>query len=206
MDCRNWNQMKRRDFLGGAIPACFGCLGLCAPTTLLSTLGGGPSSLQEKHMFDQEMPTLTIRQYFNRVLSSGGNVLNAVGAEIGEEPLLEILRGYSYDRGRKNGESMARQIPGRDFISYKESFQSLGEGMITFTVVEDSESVFEIAVTECVMTEPLLENGLGTIGNAWLCHGDYGHAQGYNPRIELVRDQTLMLGHPCCNHRYLWTD
>jgi hypothetical protein len=64
----------------------------------------------------------------------------------------------------------------------------------------------EIAVTECVLVGPVLENDMGKIGNAWLRHEDYGHAQGYNPRIELIRDKTLMLGHSCCNHRYVWTD
>jgi hypothetical protein len=29
--------------------------------------------------------------------------------------------------------------------------------------------------------------------------------KGFNPKIKLVRDKTLMQGHEYCNHRYIWT-
>ena len=58
---------------------------------------------------------------------------------------------------------------------------------------------FEINVTECLLAEPMLELDAGKIGNAWLCDEDYGYARGFNPRITLIRDKTLMLGDSCCN-------
>jgi len=29
-------------------------------------------------------------------------------------------------------------------------------------------------------------------------------ARAFNPQFEMVRDKTLMQGHDCCSHRYLW--
>lgn len=37
-----------------------------------------------------------------------------------------------------------------------------------------------------------------------MCFGDFAFAKAFNPNIEMVRDKTLMQGHACCNHRYLW--
>jgi len=198
--------MERRDFIAGVVPACVGCLGICAPITL-SALSEQPAFCQQQHKFDEEIPPLTIRQYFSRVLGSGSRVLNAIRAEIGEEELIRILRDHSFNRGVGQGQSVAEQYPERDFFSYNERFRA-GQmlGLTTYEILEDSEAAFEISVTECALVEPLLEADLGKVGNAWLCHADYGHAHGYNPKIELVRDQTLMLGDPCCNHRYVWTD
>jgi hypothetical protein len=45
----------------------------------------------------------------------------------------------------------------------------------------------------------------GDIGYAMVCWGDYAWAEGFNPKIKLVRDKTLMEGHDRCNHRYIWT-
>ena len=198
-------EIERRDFLAGVLPACVGCMGICAPTSLAS-MTETLSASQEPHMFDQEWPRLTVRQYFSRVLSSGGELLKAIRNEIGEGEIIRILRDYSFNRGKSRGASLVEQYPDRDFHSHNERFRSGDmEGIIIYTIVEDTDEAFEISVTECALVEPLMELDIGRIGNAWLCHGDYGHAEGFNPRIKLIRDKTLMLGDSCCNHRYVWT-
>ncbi len=77
------------------------------------------------------------------------------------------------------------------------------QSIVTYEIVEDSEKAFEINVTECILVQPVLELDAGRIGNALLCDADYGHAQGFSPRIKMIRNKTLMLGHDCCNHRYV---
>ncbi|MFG1690974.1 L-2-amino-thiazoline-4-carboxylic acid hydrolase [Gemmatimonadota bacterium] len=200
--------MKRRDFLTRVMPACaIGCLGICDPTNL-AALGAEALPCQEKHKFDEDFPVpLTLRQYMSRQLRSGGQVLKAIEGEIGEDELLRILSDYSIGRGEAQGQGSAEQYPDRDFFSYNERFRTgQMQSMITYEIVEDSEEAFEINVTECVLVEPMLELDAGKIGNAWLCDGDYGHAQGFNPKIRLIRDKTLMLGDSCCNHRYEWVE
>ena len=59
-------------------------------------------------------------------------------------------------------------------------------------------------MTECIWAKTFLDYKLGDIGHAHVCWGDYAWAQGFNPKIRMVRDKTLMQGHACCNHRYLW--
>ncbi len=40
-------------------------------------------------------------------------------------------------------------------------------------------------------------------GYALVCWGDYGWAKGFNNKIELIRDKTLMEGDNCRNHKYI---
>jgi hypothetical protein len=48
-----------------------------------------------------------------------------------------------------------------------------------------------------------LEAKAGDLGFAAICYGDYNMATGFNPKVRMVRDKTLMQGHAYCNHRYL---
>jgi hypothetical protein len=58
-------------------------------------------------------------------------------------------------------------------------------------------------VTECIWASTFLHAREGDIGFAHVCYGDYAWSRGFNPKIKLVRDKTLMQGHPVCNHRYV---
>lgn len=195
--------MERRAFLSRVVPACaLGCTGVCIPPAL-AAVAKDPPPCQETHKFDQELPPFTLRQYFARQLASGIRVLKAIEAEIGEEELQRILLDHSYQRGAGQGEELAAENPEKDFFTYNERFRSRQmERIITYEIVEDTDEVFEIRVSECALVEPFQQAEAGHIGNAWLCNEDYGHAQGYNPNIQLVRDKTLMKGDAYCNHRY----
>ena len=75
---------------------------------------------------------------------------------------------------------------------------------LSMEVIEDSETVFEVRITECLSHEVYKEAGCdGKLGYACVCHGDHGYARGYNPKIKLIRDKTLMEGDDHCNHRYV---
>jgi hypothetical protein len=204
--------IERRDFIRRVVPTCaLGCLGVCgsAGAAVAAAAKALPcqEEQEEKHKFDAEFPVpLTLRQYFARQLGVAIEPLQAVAADIGEDRLIPILERYSFERGSEQGSGDSDRRGVTDFYNYNERFRS-GEmqWIITYTIIEDTENAFEIEVTECALVDPIQEAGAGLLGNAWLCHGDYGHAHGYNPKIELIRDKTLMKGDPVCNHRYEWT-
>ena len=72
-------------------------------------------------------------------------------------------------------------------------------------IVENMDTAYELKVTECIWASTFLAAKAGDIGYASVCIGDYTWAEGFNPKIKLVRDKTLMQGHDICNHRYIWT-
>ncbi len=72
------------------------------------------------------------------------------------------------------------------------------------TIVEDTETAFALRVTECIWADTFLKEDAGDIGFALICHGDYAWPQGFNPKIRMIRDKTLMQGDSYCNHRYVF--
>jgi hypothetical protein len=75
---------------------------------------------------------------------------------------------------------------------------------LTGEVVQDTESVFELRVTECISEAVFREAGLaGEIGHAAVCNMDYTWPVAFNADFKMERSKTLMQGHDCCNHRYI---
>lgn len=194
---------SRREFLNQVLPTC-----------ALFYVGIDPSipaensSLTDK--FDKNLPfKLTIRNYFQRLAKRRIDMLKAIGEDIGEERLITILSKMAYNNGLNLGKNLAKKLGKTDLNSYCERFRdkdhTLNE-LTEFEIVEDSEKAFEVKVTRCVIVESFIKAGVGKYANAELCDEDYGHAQGFNSKIKLVRDKTLTLGHNYCNHRYIWQD
>jgi hypothetical protein len=75
---------------------------------------------------------------------------------------------------------------------------------MSYDIVEDTEEAFEIKVTECLTEDIFRELDAADIGYACVCHADYALPVAFNPKIKMVRDKTLMEGHDCCNHRYIY--
>ncbi|MBE0675753.1 MAG: L-2-amino-thiazoline-4-carboxylic acid hydrolase, partial [Bacteroidales bacterium] len=103
------------------------------------------------------------------------------------------------------GQGAAQRNGENSFSSYANLFKGPAfEETLTMDIIEDTEEAFEIKVTECLAYEICkAEKCDGELGNACICHGDYAMAEGYNPKIKLIRDKTLMQGHGFCNHRYI---
>ncbi len=194
---------SRREFLNQVLPAC-----------ALFYIGIGPSITAENlsliDKFDKDFPfKLTIRSYFQRLAKRRIDMLKAIEEDIGEERLIKILSKMAYNNGANLGKNLAIKLKKNDFDSYCERFRDKDHALnelTEFEIVEDSEKVFEVKVTKCVIVEPFIKAGVGKYANAELCDEDYGHAQGFNSKIKLIRDKTLTLGHNCCNHRYILQD
>jgi hypothetical protein len=75
--------------------------------------------------------------------------------------------------------------------------------VLTYDIVEDSETAFEIQVAECLWARTFRRSLAADIGYSCICHPDFAAAKAFNPKLQLTRDMTLMQGHPFCNHR--WT-
>ena len=71
-------------------------------------------------------------------------------------------------------------------------------------IVEDSKHAFEMKITECLTEVVFREMDAADLGYACVCHADFGLPVGINPKLKLIRTKTLMQGHDCCNHRYVW--
>ncbi|UCE38773.1 MAG: L-2-amino-thiazoline-4-carboxylic acid hydrolase [Thermoplasmata archaeon] len=202
--------LTRRRFLSGVAPACSA---LCLGTGKLFVNAPSDSNSifqQEKHPFEKEMRRkLTYRQLFEQRFNEKLiPILLALSDEIGKEKFLEILKKASFEDAKKRGQRYAQRVPEKSINYIIRPFRKPSERIkhsYLFEIIEDTEKAFEIKMTECIEAVIFQEKNAADLGYACICYADYGLPEGFNPKIKLIRDKTLMQGHDCCNHRYIWT-
>ncbi len=197
----------RREFLRGILPgstlACLSCTNLCG--LFRSAYAQDQQSLQHKFLADSNMSYAEVfdfafAHYFIPTLQS-------LQAQTGEQEFLDSLKRASAESGRSVGANQAQSVASNDlaaFTAWTADPSPLWRHALTWEVVEDTETAFQIEVSECLWARTFREAGAGDIGYAAICHGDFAWAEAYNPRLRLERSKTLMQGHDCCNHRWLW--
>jgi hypothetical protein len=194
--------MNRREFVTKTAAAC--SLICCGGASLTSLLRAGQedSAPAEKHKFLKDAG-MSYNQIFQ--MSIGRLYLptvKAVAAEIGMDKLQKVL----LEDMKKRVEKQVKNLPSRELQNFAQFFKSpdpFSANTLTFEIVQDSDKVFEMRVSECLWAKTFKEAKAADIGFKLICSGDYVTAEAFNPNIKLIRDKTLMEGHDCCNHRYV---
>jgi len=171
--------------------------------------GGKTSIIQEEHMFDREFTRkLTYRQLAQRLNRRFIEFAQAAQQEFGKEETIELIKKLATEFNLERGRKQAQDSKDRSLKSYTRIFADpkSWEPMLKMEVVEDTDTAFELKVTECITATVFRDAKAADIGYARVCWGDYAWAEGFNPKIKLVRDKTLMQGHAYCNHRWVWEE
>jgi hypothetical protein len=199
--------LDRRELLTRVAPACaIACLAPCRVATLAASTPMLP--LQDSHKFDVPSDvSMSIRQ---RMIMQFGRLIRFIRSlqgQLGETETIRLLNVYSADIGRRAGEQQALNAPDTSFESFVQVFRPPNfADSLTHEVVEDSEKVFGLRVTECIWAETFQGAGMGgEIGHAAVCNMDYHWPPAFNPDFKMERTKTLMQGHDHCNHRYIDT-
>jgi hypothetical protein len=205
------NTLDRRQLLIRTMPACgLACLasaglpGVAALAQEAAQEGSG----QEPHKFDvqrdMKLSRKQLAQIENRQLF---DFIRTLQAELEYRELLRLLNLHSANVGKQVGESQRANSPDGEFQTFVATFRPPRyASSLTHEIVEDSEKVFELRVTECLWATVFREARLdGEIGHAAVCNMDYYWPPAFNPDFKMERDKTLMQGDDCCNHRYIDT-
>lgn len=149
-----------------------------------------------------DIPTHTKRTLQAQVI---GPIYAEMAAEIGEERAATILDRAIRKAAVAEGRAFARRAPDgqtsmRDFIKLFDLWTA--DGALEIEVLRADDDAFDFDVKRCRYAETYKEMGLGHIGHLMSCNRDGTFCEGYDPRISLKRDQTLMQGAPCCTFRY----
>jgi len=207
MTTENQYNLNRRDLLTRTVPACaMAWLGLCKLPSV--GLCDGAAQEQGQHKFDvPKERTLSERDLEWRRNRAFIDFINTLHEELGEAELVRLLNVNSAEDGRRTGEIQAERMPDTSFQTFVSQFRPPRySSILTHEVVEDTEKVFELRVTECLIAEVFRAAGLGgAIGHAAVCNMDYYWPTAFNPNFKMERNRTLMQGHDHCNHRYIDT-
>jgi L-2-amino-thiazoline-4-carboxylic acid hydrolase len=149
-----------------------------------------------------ELPTLTKRKLQAQVI---GPIYAEMVAELGEERASAILDSAIKKAAIAEGQSFAAKAPGgvtsmADFIKLYDNWTA--DGALEIDVLQADNTTFNFNVTRCKYAETYQEMGLGKIGHLMSCNRDGTFCEGYDPKIKLEREQTIMAGASCCTFRY----
>jgi len=198
--------ITRRGFISGLVPVCaLTCLSMNKAMAWNFAEG---DQVQESsgHKFDKPYRRqLTSRQVSDLRHRNFISLAKDLEKEMGKEALIEFLKKRTLTQLLGQGKSYAKRSPDTSFRTFSNIFKGPGmQAILTMEIIEDTDTVFEVKVTECLVADTFLQAKAGEIGNAAVCIGDYTFAEGFNPKIKMIRDKTLTLGNAYCNHRYVW--
>lgn len=200
--------LDRRGFLAGIVPGCaMTCLGSFA-LSLGATASASAAALQETHKFDLPVdPVPSWRRLEVVKIARFLEFAQYLSEQMGRDRVIEILQDFQSQRNARQAIRATRRLGANDFAAFKRFYDPAIPALnriVTMEIVENTDTVYEWRITECINTEPYLRANAGDIGFAAACFGDYAFAENFNPAIKLTRDMTLMQGQTHCNHRYTW--
>jgi hypothetical protein len=121
---------------------------------------------------------------------------------MGRKQLLEMIQRAVDDSNVKTG-------PDNPDHTFRKYFQGGGDyfkNMMTWEVIEESDTVYQMKVTECLWTKIFAEKNATDIGYATVCYSDFVTPKLYHSKIKFQRTKSLMQGDKYCNHRWFWQD
>ena len=130
-------------------------------------------------------------------------VLKAFVAELGPEKVKRILYKASYEGSRRYGRELAEKLGSATIEALAAEVKTWGAGgALEEEIVEQTQRTLFLDVTRCRFAELYDALGIRDLGVELSCCRDFGFIEGFNPRIKLVRTQTIMEGAPTCDFRY----
>ena len=167
----------------------------------------------DKHKFEEDAG-MTFQEVYDfayrgsRCLGSI-SLLKSLANELGEDRFIETLKRAASQAVIQAAQSAAKNRPNTDLAtlgSWLRDPDRFTEHVLTYDIVEDTERVFEVRVTECLWAKTFRDGDASDIGYAALCHTDYAASQAFNPKIRLIRTKTLMQGDDCCDARWVYEE
>jgi len=130
-------------------------------------------------------------------------VIRALSQRIGRDEALAILQEVNQQEAFRRGQSMMENEGRNGIDELVDEVASWGEGGIwEMDVLEQTPTTYFFNVTRCPYYEKYRELGLEEFGVEFSCCRDEPFARGFNPRLGLVRTNTIMEGADHCDFRY----
>jgi L-2-amino-thiazoline-4-carboxylic acid hydrolase len=198
---------SRRQFLLNILPA--GTLFGLGCGNLSAWIAGQEEqkAAEKKHKFLEDSG-MSFQEVFNYAYGGFAGLMNYLGNEIGKDKLIEIIKKNSDEGLEQVAQKLSKERKHIDFAAFRARHRKtpnrFGDHTVTSVVIEDTDKAWEVRITECLWAKTFRDLDAADIGYAYICHGDFAMARVNNPKIRLIRTKTLMQGHDCCNHRYVW--
>ena len=198
---------SRREFLANALPAgtlfSLGCGGLFAQEKAPDQ----PKSAEPKHKFLEDSG-MSFQEVFEFAYKEFIGTMQFFAGQFGKAKLLELLQKDSDEYAIREAQEYLKKLTKNDFATfraqYREKPNRFWEHVQTRVITEDTDRSIAKKITECLFAKVFRDAGAADIGYSYSCYYDFPSARAYNPKLKLIRTETLMAGDDCCNPRYVW--
>lgn len=120
-----------------------------------------------------------------------------------KKEILAVLRDINQKEALERGRNMATDERDKTIEILAKDVATWGAGDVwEMEVLEQTPTTYFFNVTRCPYYEKYSELGLEEYGVELSCCRDEPFARGLNPRLKLVRTQTIMQGADVCDFRY----
>jgi hypothetical protein len=149
---------------------------------------------------------MSYAEVFRNFYGQQMRILRGLEQELGKEQLAAMLKGIIDRSVRREMGELAKKMGRNDLAAFTDDLRHpdrFWQHALTFEVVEDTPRAYEGRIKECIWAKTLRGMDAAELGYILICHGDYAAAEGFNPKMHMVRTKTLMQGDAFCNHRYI---
>lgn len=127
-------------------------------------------------------------------------MLKALGAEFGQDKVIELARRVIKEIAHQQGAQLASNLGGNDLEHFASVHETWGkDNAIQTEVIERSGKKFAFNVFRCRYAEMYQHLGILELGKMLSCDRDFALIEGFNPKIQLTRTQTIMEGADICD-------
>jgi len=147
-----------------------------------------------------EIGVLKRREIEARII---GPIVDALSKEFDRERVLAIVGETIIQIARQQGAERAAQLGDTSLLAFSNSSGDWRKNNALETeTLEQTGTHYAFNVTRCKYAEMYRSLGMAELGATLSCNRDFSLVEGFNPDIQLVREQTIMKGAPCCTFRY----
>ena len=158
---------------------------------------------QAKHKFLEDAG-LTYEQVLQLAV---GTMFIPVMSELAARTGMDIVKEACANAAAKRVKERIKSLAKKDLATFAGFFKNpspFSAHSLTMEIIQDTDSVFELRVTECLWAKVFREAKAAELGFNCICLPDYATAKAFHPKLKLIRDKTLMQGHDHCNHKYVF--
>ena len=119
---------------------------------------------------------------------------------LGREELVDMIKRATDESTMAD----ASNGTGFDFRKWLQGGREYFANMMSFEVVEWTDTTYAMRVSECLWHEVFKQADATHIGYATVCHGDFASARATHPDLRLERSKTIMQGDSYCDHRWVF--
>ena len=197
---------SRRQFLLKNLTAgtmlCFGCHSLLA-----SNVKSGLAKLPDQTSGNTNVQGMASEDVVRYALDYCVPIYKKLENELGKEKLIEMLKKASTENASEMFANVTKDMPVKDmkaFVEFIKGYLSTPpyDKALVYQIVENSEKVFEIKYTKCLMAEIYREKNAADIGYALECFPTDTVAKTYNPKMKATATANIMKGDSFCQERY----